>query len=527
MLAAWPGEWSQDVFVIDDLPAARLAVGLSRRQATPRAEAAREAPTGPIQPLDRESYVEPGKLWLHLAELPDLRPEGQRQIAQRFADSGPTEVAVALLRRQHLDADARSYVLENTLSWRAPDLINEANCTTSEAVALLKQFPTSASVVEAALRPDTRDAAQQVVAELSYLEAAKLWLESRVWSPTPRQRFELAEAVLQVVLTKPVELPNFTGYGSERYQRPELIRSLIEDLSPGRRQELLADPDHGRLVQQALVADTEVTDEDLVACLPEVLDLSVPVSEAAEPPLLQYLHRFPRLIDLAGPAVRDAVYRLARSSWSPEQAARSGQRDAIIAAARLASNPEVAGVLVRAAVIDRSPAPGREAAWRDPRRYELVDLLVGNPAVNEDQLHYLVDRLTVEHLEELERSALEGSALRRLCAQALHDRRPAQPPAWQPPRRRPAPELPTDEQLSAMPDPRTVLRDLLRDRGEHRDLAVGHALDSMHMTDELAWRLPVKDLERHPVYGPKLAAKVAEMCGNSTVRWQEFTRSWA
>lgn len=27
VMAAWPGQWSQDVFVVDDLPAARAALG--------------------------------------------------------------------------------------------------------------------------------------------------------------------------------------------------------------------------------------------------------------------------------------------------------------------------------------------------------------------------------------------------------------------------------------------------------------------------------------------------------------------
>jgi hypothetical protein len=47
------------------------------------------------------------------------------------------------------------------------------------------------------------------------------------------------------------------------------------------------------------------------------------------------------------------------------------------------------------------------------------------------------------------------------------------------------------------------------------------------MTDDLAWRLPVKFLEDHPVYGPRLAAHIAEICGDSPARWQEFVNSWS
>ncbi|MEU4245847.1 hypothetical protein AB0F15_00360 [Amycolatopsis sp. NPDC026612] len=46
------------------------------------------------------------------------------------------------------------------------------------------------------------------------------------------------------------------------------------------------------------------------------------------------------------------------------------------------------------------------------------------------------------------------------------------------------------------------------------------------MTDDLAWRMPVRELERHPVYGPRLAAKVAEICGDSPDRWRAFAAAW-
>ncbi|MEV6828437.1 hypothetical protein [Amycolatopsis sp. NPDC051102] len=45
------------------------------------------------------------------------------------------------------------------------------------------------------------------------------------------------------------------------------------------------------------------------------------------------------------------------------------------------------------------------------------------------------------------------------------------------------------------------------------------------MTDELAWRLPVQDLEGHPRYGPLLAAKIKEICGDSTECWHMVSES--
>lgn len=47
------------------------------------------------------------------------------------------------------------------------------------------------------------------------------------------------------------------------------------------------------------------------------------------------------------------------------------------------------------------------------------------------------------------------------------------------------------------------------------------------MTDDLAWRLPVKALENHPDYGPRLAAEIAMICGSSPARWEELARAWS
>ena len=52
-------------------------------------------------------------------------------------------------------------------------------------------------------------------------------------------------------------------------------------------------------------------------------------------------------------------------------------------------------------------------------------------------------------------------------------------------------------------------------------------LDSAYMPDDLAWRLPVKALENHPVYGSRLAAEIAMICGNSPTRWEELARAWS
>lgn len=516
LLAAWPGEWSQDVFVVDDVVGARLAVGLPRKRVTGSAAPA------PREPVDVPSYDAPGQLWRYLAQLSTLPVAGQRQLAERFADRGPDDDAVALLIRTDLDPGVRQLLLANVSPWRAGPLIESSGSTTLEALALLDQFPTHASVLEAALRrPDTQDQASQTIARLSYAEAAKLWLESHAWSPVPRQRGPLADGVLQVVLSKePPSRPAQTGWGADRYDRSSLVPMLMKELSDDRRRDHLNHPEYGRLVQRAMLASNDLTDDELIACLPEVLG-----HEGPDPILLRYVQRFPQLVELGGARLQQAVAGLIATGWSPVQAARSGHWDVLLVAARLTDDPSSVDALADAAVYDRTMAPSAET-WRDSRRYDLIDVLMGKAALADDRVRFVLDRLTDEHIEELRGAARKRGRLYRLCEQVLQARKPApSTPSYQT-ETQAAPELPTDEDLSAMAEPQAVLRDLLRDRSRHRSTVVGHALDSAYMTDDLAWRLPVQELEQHPKYGPRLAAEVARLCGTSQSRWQAFGQSW-
>jgi hypothetical protein len=522
LLAAWPGEWSQDIFVVDDLKAARLALGLPRTKAAPAAPATVPAPSG-FAAYHRSGL--PGGLWQRLAELADLPAEGQRKIAGKTGYQ-PTETAAALFKRSDLAPDARRALLEDSSSWLAEALLATGQCATREVLELVERFPTSAKILNAALRrEDTRDAVRRRLAALSYMEAARLWLDNQVAS---EQRPELAAAILPVALSKPAELPRTDTYGSTRYERAELVRSLAAELSADQRLELLRDRQHGAVAQQAFLAGTDLTDDELTECLPEITKRQSPTA-AAIPALVQHVQRFPRLIELGEDSLRQATTQLAADGWSPTQAARAGRWDALITITRIADGSDLLGALVKAAVSDRTDAAGtdtRTTPWRDPRRYELIELLLGKTTISDSQIRFLLNRLTVSEISDLCQSARKRSRLSRLCAEALQTRRPTAtlPTSPEPPQQ---PDLPTDEQLAAAPDPQAVLRDMLCARSGHQDRVVGHALNSAYMTDELAWQLPVKALEDHPVYGPRLAAHVAQICGNSPSRWQTFADSWS
>jgi hypothetical protein len=523
LLAAWPGEWSQDVFVVDDLKAARLALGLPRTKATPVVTAPAPAPTG-FAAYHRGGL--PGGLWQRLAELADLPVEGQRKIAGK-GGYRPARAAVALFQRSDLAPDVRHALLEGSSSWLAEDLLATGQCTAREVLELVERFTESAKILDAALcRQNTRDAVRRRLAQLSYVEAARLWLDNHVSSV---QRPELAAAILPVALSKPADLPRADAYGSARYERAALVRSLAAELPADQRLELLRDRQHGAAAQQAFLADTDLTDDELTECLPEITRRQSPVAADSIPALVEHVQRFPRLIELAGDSLRQAIAQLVADGWSPAQVGRAGRWDVLTAITRIADGPDLVDALAEAAVSDRTEVAGTDAPttpWRDPRRYELIELLLGKTTISDRQIRFLLDRLTVSEIDDLCRSARKHGRLNRLCAEALRARRPttavlASPEALQ------QPELPTDEQLAVAPDPRSVLRDMLRARSGNWDRVIHHALSSVYMTDELAWQLPVKALEDHPVYGPRLAAQVTQICGNSPSRWQTFAESWS
>lgn len=142
VLAAWPGEWSQDIFVVDDLRAARLALGLPRNGAA-------ETPSSASTPVagwpDRGASSQP-RLWERLAQVETLPVEGQRQVADQYSPA-----VVALLRRRDLDPEVRARTIEDMQEWSAVSAIKAGSVSAAEVGRLLNRFPDSADLLIAAL----------------------------------------------------------------------------------------------------------------------------------------------------------------------------------------------------------------------------------------------------------------------------------------------------------------------------------------------------------------------------------------
>jgi len=525
VLAAWPGEWSQDVFVVDDLKGARVSVGLPRHKATP-ATASSPHDGVPARP----DYIPPLVLWRRLAESPSLSLEGQRQIATARSSR---DVALALLARPDLDEEARQQVLKAD-GYAVPEaLVASGRLTSDEIIALIDRHPDSGDLYQVALcSPGGKAAAQRKIASLSFAEAAHVWMYSHLWS---KKRPELAAELLPVILTAPTDPPSDGATGNTRYERPSVIRSIASNMLPEQRLELLRNPVYGRQLQQALLDNKTrdaLTDEELIACVPEITRPREHVPAGSIPDVIQYIQRFPRLADLAQPQLEQAVADLVADGWSPVQSARSAQWDVLMNVARIAETASLLDELAQASVYDRAamtdlPGPLHQQRWHDPRRYDLVETLLNKPLIPDTAASHILDRLEESEIDDIVASAASGSRLHLLCAAALQRRPSRTAPAFRGSARRTSEKLPSDEDLSQVDDPQAVLLDLIKSRDMDQDRKIQHALSSSYMTDDLAWRLPVKSLEGHPVYGPRLAARIAEICGDSPVRWQEFVSSWS
>lgn len=523
VLVAWPGQWSQDVFVVDDLSHARLSLGLPRHQRKPETSA-------PSSSEFSRSYTEPAAdLWRRLASVPNLPPEGHRELARRYvANSWMTENVSDLVRRQDLDPEAREVILANASERHARVLIAEGGCTSDEALALLDRYPDDADVVDAALvREDTGTVVLERIRELTYDEAAHLWLEGQSWSS--RSRPGLASALLPILLNSdPVAPQPNIGYGLERrHDRLALLRSVFSALPAATRLDVLRQSPPGSLAQQAVLEGDEISDDELIACLPTVMLPTTKVPSDGVPDLAKYLLRFPRLLSIAEEEMHAATAALVTDGWDPVVAAQAGRWKELKAIADAAVSRQVLRKLIQAATFDYTDSRVANGAsrWSDPARYKFLDALLDWPSATASDHRDLLKRLSTEHLEEVLQTTSQRRRISRLAQEELHARRPSPTEA----RIRAAQDqlsLPTDEELSAKADPVGVLAALLKNRGHHRDREVEHALSSSFMTDELAWTLPVKELERHPVYGPKLAMKIAQLCGSSSSRWQVLAESW-
>src|SRR5436305_10877130 len=151
---------------------------------------------------------------------------------------------------------------------------------------------------------------------------------------------------------------------------------MASSLLPEQQLELLRNPVYGRQLQRAFLDDKRrdsLSDEELVACVPEITRPQEHLPAGSIPDVIQYIQRFPRLADLAQPRLEQAVAALVADGWSPIQCARSGQWDVLMSVARIVETVSLPDELAQASVHDRAAMTGLagplyQPLWQDPRR---------------------------------------------------------------------------------------------------------------------------------------------------------------
>lgn len=142
---------------------------------------------------------------------------------------------------------------------------------------------------------------------------------------------------------------------------------------PEQRLEFLRNPTYGRQLQRVLLDEKTrdpVTDEALVACVPEITRPQEHLPAGSVPDVIQYLQRFPRLADLAQPQVERAVEDLGAVGWSPAQCARSGQWDVLISVSHIAEGASLLDALAQASVYDRDAMTGSNDRMTEKRHLQ-------------------------------------------------------------------------------------------------------------------------------------------------------------
>ena len=230
-------------------------------------------------------------------------------------------------------------------------LVASGRLTSDEIAALIDRHPDSGDLYQAALcSPEGKTAAQRKIASLSFAEAARVWMYSHIWS---KKRQELAAELLPVILAAPAGSPGGETAGDVRHGRPSVIQSLASSLPPERRLEWLRNPVYGRPLQQAFLEDKTrdpLSDEELVACVPEITRPQEHLPAGSIPDVIQYIQRFPRLADLVQPQLEQAVADLIADGWSPVQYAQSGQWDVLMNIAGIAETASLLDELAQTSV---------------------------------------------------------------------------------------------------------------------------------------------------------------------------------
>ncbi|MBB5957109.1 hypothetical protein FHS29_003702 [Saccharothrix tamanrassetensis] len=430
--------------------------------------------------------------------------------------------------RRHLLHEAPSYLVVDLLAlWPAePDLVRvatEAHGALPDLVAYCGSRGWPAAAVESAALLDWTDVRQ----------AAELWTRQVSGRMPDAIRVALVEAALVErgatpefsSLTEIEQHETIKRLGRERSARNDVAWSLMEG-HPDLWVDLARDGGQATRIRRILLTrPEELTDEVLLACLPEVLTEELRGEEFAAGERLRtaarHAARWPRLRRLAPEAFERLVHEVVADGWAPVDDYLGPQWEEIAALAELSSDAPLLAQAVAAAANGPSDYRLQEPdeldkwfAWRAAA----MEALTGNPLVSRSDLIAVVPALDERALEAVLRRA-DGD-LRTVCVE--HLTRIRQEAEERLPKYI---EVPSDDELATLDDPEAELRAHLRHlktRAAQRDTTVDGLLRCRFTTPEILGALPAYRVLESTEQAEQVACLVAEACGTSEERWRSL-----
>ncbi|MFE9750280.1 hypothetical protein ACFYOT_35700 [Saccharothrix saharensis] len=471
-----------------------------------------------------------------LAQLRPLSSAQLRGVVTALAATTPWLLS-RVAQREDLDAELREHLLRQAPPYMAVRFLEQWPATTELVDAVRAAHGALPELVAYCGVQGWHDLAAALARDLEWRDvprAASSWPETASGAMPTSVRIALIEAAL----TERDPLPTFASMTewekrevrerleSERTSRAEVAWSLLEQ-----HEELWVplarEAEHSTQIRRILLnVPTDLGDEVLLACLPEVLGdhlrgekymAEIRLRDAAA-----HVRRRPRLRELAAEEIKALVREVVADGWTVEGRYRKPDWGGIAALAELSDDGELLKAAVDAVQAahpsdydrrdrdrlvkwsqDRSSAVVALAANRHVPHAWLIDLL---PGLDEHALRTLAD---AGH-SELSLAAQEH--LTRLRAE-----NEAKLPKIVP--------VPDDDELAVLDDPVAELRahlEHLRGRAAQRDATIDGLLRSRHTTLEILRALPAARVLNSAEQAGRVAGILAEVCGEQEELWRSL-----
>lgn len=311
--------------------------------------------------------------------------------------------------------------------------------------------------------------------------------------------------------------------GEEETARAQVAWSLLE-AHPQQWVSLARGGEHALQIRRILLEyPDELTDEVLLACIPEVISEQLRDVEYLHGARLcgaaEYVRRWPRLRQIAAEELRGLVRDVVDGGWTPSGRYSGPEWESITALAELSDDVQLLSDAV-AAIRTAEPSNYRTRDkeglddWHGGRA-NAVAALAANSHVPRSELIVLLpalDECGLDAIHQHSDGELRAASAAKLARvrQTAEERRPK------------LIEVPNDDELAVHDDPVAVLRThvkYLNARAAQRDLTIDGLLRSRFTTPEILRTLPAARVLDAAEQADQVAELLANVCGDDYQCW--------